>query len=845
LKRSTMFRSFLLVVLMSAVIFLGGCSQSVTETDPDLVESFEVQVLEPSVQEVISSGSDGFIPLADLTVKLGDYSASTDENGRAVFNNLETGTYELSVAGSGYEGFRETIQLQEKRETFSTYMYAQGSAVLDPREAVFNKLDPDDVETEIDWQQAEELEAIYRLLDENDYRVYNREDIEGQSEMEIFRLTGSNTLVIKEDYLSRLAENEDILYFFLQFDQGSDLLFTVDIISEEVTAEPKLEPTEFDFYLDDPADITSEITWNNASEITDIRLEVSEEGYDVQSSSFEALADDTLRINQDLILAEDPRPGDVVQIKVSFDYGDPIYLKVNVKQEDSDDPDPEPGEITVTGSLDLIHSFPSSAVQPEDVSFDEDELWSPDEVGIQSFQEERDRELIVRFGQPLSREEMKERVENKGYQILDYLEELQAVLVELPEAAPLQTARAELSAVPEVQSVEANKVVEIFNYKEPNDEYYYKQWAPPVMRLPQTWRDADGSSRTRMAVIDTGIADNNLELTDFIDADSGYNFIDDNDRWMDGHNHGTHVAGIISAKANNSRGVVGVMWDSELIPVKVLNDSGSGSEWSVAQGILYAAGLLEDNPIPRADVINLSLGLHSDSPPQLLQDAVQRADREGVIMVAAAGNSGQADDVGWPAAFEEVIAVSALTYEQNGPPSLASYSSYGPEVELSAPGTGIWSTITGNYISSMSGTSMAAPQVAGLAGLLIAEGVASHRVPEIMKETAFDLGAAGVDDKFGHGMINTYWGTQGVSEIRIMVGSREGDSFNSVRETTVPLDGENFTLREVPAGEYEIMAWIDVRNTGSLEPGDYFAGTEQVVLEEGTYSFELELEEIF
>jgi len=210
--------------------------------------------------------------------------------------------------------------------------------------------------------------------------------------------------------------------------------------------------------------------------------------------------------------------------------------------------------------------------------------------------------------------------------------------------------------------------------------------------------------------------------------------------------------------------------------------------------------------------------------------------------VAAAGNNGDRN-VAYPAAFEGVIAVSALSNNEDGPPILANYSSYGPEIDLAAPGTGIWSTINDHHIIEMSGTSMAAPQVAGLAGLLISNGIPNSQVLSIMKETAFDLGTSGFNEEYGHGMINTYWAVHDSTEINIMVGTRNERNFDIVAETTVSISEKNFTIENVPSGEYEVMAWLDVRNSGHLENGDYFAITDKVTLEDGDYSFELEIEE--
>ena len=153
-----------------------------------------------------------------------------------------------------------------------------------------------------------------------------------------------------------------------------------------------------------------------------------------------------------------------------------------------------------------------------------------------------------------------------------------------------------------------------------------------------------------------------------------------NDDFDDDYGHGTHVAGTIGAATNNRLGVAGVMWDVELLPVKVLNERGRGGEWELVHGLLYAAGLLDEpdkprNPYP-ADVINLSLGSRAEMVH--LRDAVERISREtNCILVAAAGN-GWGPGVYYPARYPEVIAVGAVDYNYPHQPQRTRYSSYGP-----------------------------------------------------------------------------------------------------------------------------------------------------------------------
>jgi subtilisin family serine protease len=220
------------------------------------------------------------------------------------------------------------------------------------------------------------------------------------------------------------------------------------------------------------------------------------------------------------------------------------------------------------------------------------------------------------------------------------------------------------------------------------------------------------------------------------------NVVDPSSPPEDDVGHGTHVAGIIAAEVNNSEGVAGMTWFTKIMPVKVLDSSGAGSTYSVAEGILWATD-------HGAKIINMSLGNYAEA--EFLHDALKYAYDRGVVLVAASGND-NTDRPGYPAAYDEVIAVSATDPDE----SKAEYSNYGDYIDVAAPGTSIPSTYPGSRYAALSGTSMASPHVAALASLVRAanSGLTNNEVMELLRRTAKDLGRSGKDNDFGYGQID-------------------------------------------------------------------------------------------
>lgn len=316
---------------------------------------------------------------------------------------------------------------------------------------------------------------------------------------------------------------------------------------------------------------------------------------------------------------------------------------------------------------------------------------------------------------------------------------------------------ARLSADPRVEAAERAGVAKIL--WTPNDPKYGEQWHMKRAGAEGAWEYACGQGVT-VAVVDTGIACYDeggfMKGTDLAGTAcvEGYNFVGKNKIAADDQGHGTHVAGTIAQTTNNGVGVAGLAHCSKLMPVKVLSSRGWGTMADVAEGIRWAAD-------HGAQVVNLSLGAPMKS--KVVENAVKHAMKKGVVVVAAAGNSGRS--VGWPAAYPGVIAVSAT--DKND--TIAWFSSRGPEVTIGAPGVGVTQQTICEAGKNkceqwgvFNGTSMASPHVAGAAALLVGQGVTNpDSVKSILQATATpkedkNLFGAGILEA-GKAAMHTHW----------------------------------------------------------------------------------------
>lgn len=276
----------------------------------------------------------------------------------------------------------------------------------------------------------------------------------------------------------------------------------------------------------------------------------------------------------------------------------------------------------------------------------------------------------------------------------------------------------------------------------PNDLLYQEkyQWNLPIIETEAGWNISKGSKKVVIAVVDTGVDLAHPDLKKRLVK--GYNVLKKNNKPNDDNGHGTHVAGIIASETNNQEGTAGVTWYNKIMPVKVMNKKGYGTSFDISKGIIWATD-------HGADVINLSLGNYQ--PSAIMQEAVQYAFDKNVVLVAAAGNDSTSQP-SYPSAFPEVLSVSAV----NPDGSLADFSNYGDYIDVAAPGVSIPSTYFKKRYAALSGTSMASPHVAGLAGLILSLNpkLSNQQVTNIIKTSAIDIGDEGVDNNFGNGIID-------------------------------------------------------------------------------------------
>lgn len=351
----------------------------------------------------------------------------------------------------------------------------------------------------------------------------------------------------------------------------------------------------------------------------------------------------------------------------------------------------------------------------------------------------------------------------------------------------------------------------------PNDPYLANQWNLAKISAQNGWNYTIGNPGAMIAVIDTGVSPTHPDLAGKLTG--GYNAITGTGNYSDDNGHGTHVAGIAAAATNNNLGIAGVGWNCLVMPIKALDNTGSGYDYDIAVGIKYAAD-------SGAKVINMSFGSLDQS--YSIETAVDYAYGKGCVIVAATGNTGAAS-IFYPAVLNHVISVGAT----NASDTRASFSNFGTGLDVVAPGTDIWSTYwdtatNSNTYTQLNGTSMASPEVAGLAALLFTQnpGWGPDQIATQIENTADDLGAAGPDTMYGNGRINMDKALSGGSNIPTITSHANGMLIKGASTATVYLL-ENKSKRPIISANVFMsygFRWDRIVTIGDTELVSYTTG---------------------
>jgi len=397
--------------------------------------------------------------------------------------------------------------------------------------------------------------------------------------------------------------------------------------------------------------------------------------------------------------------------------------------------------------------------------------------------------VLVAFEKDTPQAKIDDIIARSGGKVGSYSELLDFYRVEMPAQDGVRFFRAQA----DVLWANYNYVMQAMMV--PNDPLYSYQWHYPLIGLEQAWDLTQGDPSVVVAVLDQGWQFDHGDL-------SGVQTVSPYD-WIDGDNnpsepnledsHGMHVSGTIFARTNNNSGVAGIAPNCRLMPVRVLDNEGSGSIEAIANGFAWAAQ-------QGANIVNASLGFSNPNnqppvdPGQPLSGAIQQCAAAGVVLCVASGND-NADYVSYPAAYTACIAVGSTALDNVTAP----YSNAGSELDVCAPGgntdqdlnqdtyaDGVLSSVRnaqeGDYYVFWQGTSMATPHVAGVAALLMSRGCPANEVRNALQNTALDLGPAGWDVTYGHGRINAIaalnydWSGGGGGETVLFNGPMENNN---------------------------------------------------------------------
>ena len=326
-------------------------------------------------------------------------------------------------------------------------------------------------------------------------------------------------------------------------------------------------------------------------------------------------------------------------------------------------------------------------------------------------------------------------IARQGGRIVGRADQIGLLVAELPRGKG-RAARAILARSKRFKFVEPDALLEPTFV--PNDPHVTDAWHLGVIDLFGAWDITSGSPDMPIAILDSGVDPDHPDLAGRLVP--GWNFYDNNADTGDVQGHGTLVAGAAAAAGNNGIGVLGPAYVNPIMPVRVTNPDGWGLQSAIVNGLMWAA----DNG---ARVANLSFGsVHSSSA---VTSAAQYFVSKGGLVTVSAGNFGN-DDGSSDNLYMVSVSATAST------DVITSWSSFGSYIDVAAPGSSVWSTVSGGTYAPVSGTSFSAPVTAGVIGLIFAAkpSLTPQEAEEILEETADDLGAQGFDVMYGWGRVN-------------------------------------------------------------------------------------------
>lgn len=366
-------------------------------------------------------------------------------------------------------------------------------------------------------------------------------------------------------------------------------------------------------------------------------------------------------------------------------------------------------------------------------------------------------EVLVRFRSGITREVIARITSQFNDQVEDRIESVDGLdVIEDEDGRSADEVVTQYRALPEVEYAEVNSTITLDHaesegkHVHANDEMFSRQWGlfnngenggkfGADISAMRAWAVTTGSDQVVVAVLDSGVdyshpdlanniwtrpqiikayRDDDLTSDDPIDDVHGFNLVDDNDDPMDDNGHGTHCAGIIGAEGDNELGIAGVNWHVKIMPLKFMDADGAGTTKDAIEAINYVI----DRKRAGVNVRVISASWGSTTKSRALEDVIRKAFDEGILFVAAAGNSSSNNDQTphYPSSYNlgNVVSVAALDRNDH----LASFSNYGAKsVHIAAPGQEILSTWLEHGFEEKQGTSMATPFVAGVAALILAE----------------------------------------------------------------------------------------------------------------------------